>query len=73
MSPDVSRDLKERVMTDQNQKSNNFSPVSEGKIDLLVLSKILWKRRKKIAKTVLIFMIVGLFIAIFSEKEYSSS
>jgi LPS O-antigen subunit length determinant protein (WzzB/FepE family) len=73
VSPDVSRDLKERVMTDQNQKSNNFSPVSEGKIDLLVLSKILWKRRKKIAKSVLIFMIIGLFIAIFSEKEYSSS
>jgi uncharacterized protein involved in exopolysaccharide biosynthesis len=60
-------------MTDQNQKNTSVSQVEEDEIDLIAIAKTLWKGRKKILKTTLIFMAIGLFVAIFSEKEYTAS
>ncbi len=47
--------------------------VQEDKIDLLDLVKTLWRDRRIIMKTVIIFTVLGLFVALFSEKEYTAS
>ena len=60
-------------MTDQNQKNTTVSQVEEDEIDLIAIAKTLWEGRKTIVKTTLIFMALGLFVAIFSEKEYTAS
>jgi capsular polysaccharide biosynthesis protein len=60
-------------MTDQNQKNTSVSQVEEDEIDFIAIAKTFWKGRKKILKTTLIFMALGLFVAIFSEKEYTAS
>ena len=60
-------------MTDQNQKNTSVSQVEEDEIDLIAIAKTLWEGRKTIVKTTLIFMGIGLFVAIFSEKEYTAS
>jgi LPS O-antigen subunit length determinant protein (WzzB/FepE family) len=60
-------------MTDQNQKNTSVSQVEEDEIDLIAIAKTLWQGRKTILKTTLIFMALGLFVAIFSEKEYTAS
>jgi uncharacterized protein involved in exopolysaccharide biosynthesis len=48
-------------------------PSEEDEIDLIALAKTLWDGRKTIIKAILIFMAIGLFIALFSEKEYTAS
>ena len=45
----------------------------EDEIDLIQLVKTLWEGRKTVIKTTIIFMFIGLFIAIFSQKEYTAS
>ncbi|MCY1634893.1 Wzz/FepE/Etk N-terminal domain-containing protein [Marinifilum sp. D737] len=45
----------------------------EDEIDLIALAKTLWEGRKTVIKTTVIFMFMGLFVAIFSEKEYTAS
>ena len=45
----------------------------EYKIDLLAFAKTTWAGRKIVIKYILIFMAIGLFIAIFSKKEYTAS
>lgn len=45
----------------------------EIEIDLLELSRKLWDKRKFILKVTAIFAGLGLFVAIFSPKEYTSS
>jgi len=45
----------------------------ENEIDLLELGRMLWNARKSILKVTVIFAALGLFIAIFSAKEYTSS
>ena len=60
-------------MTDQHQKNTSVSQVEEDEIDLIAIAKTLWEGRKTIVKTTLIFMSIGLFVAIFSEKEYTAS
>ena len=55
-------------MTDQNQKNTTVSQVEEDEIDLIAIAKTLWEGRKTIVKTTLIFMALGLFVAIFSGK-----
>jgi len=49
------------------------SPNSEDEIDLLALAKTIWNGRKIIIKFILIAGILGLFIAIFSPKEYTAT
>ncbi len=59
-----------------NQETNGKSiqpPINEDEIDLLALAKTLWEGRKTVIKTTLIFMVLGLFIALFSAKEYTAT
>jgi len=53
------------------QQKNN-SP-EEDEIDLIQLAKTIWEGRKTVIKTTIIFMGIGLFIAIFSPKVYTAS
>jgi LPS O-antigen subunit length determinant protein (WzzB/FepE family) len=56
------------------QQHNTTKPtVEEDEIDLIALAKTLWDGRKTVIKTTLIFMAIGLFVAIFSQKEYTAS
>lgn len=54
------------------QEQKNITQV-EDEIDLIALAKTLWEGRRTVIKTTLIFMAIGLFVAIFSEKEYTAS
>ncbi|MDM8160278.1 Wzz/FepE/Etk N-terminal domain-containing protein [Labilibaculum sp. K2S] len=45
----------------------------EDEIDLIALAKTLWEGRRTVIRTTLIFMVLGLFIAIFSAKEYTAT
>jgi uncharacterized protein involved in exopolysaccharide biosynthesis len=56
-----------------NEIKNNQKATADDEIDLIALAKTLWNGRKLIIKTVLIFMLLGLFIAIFSNKEFTAS
>ncbi|MBK6282698.1 MAG: exopolysaccharide biosynthesis protein [Draconibacterium sp.] len=58
-------------MTDEIK--NNKKATADDEIDLIALVKTLWNGRKLIIKTVLVFMLFGLTIAIFSDKEYTAS
>ena len=55
------------------QENNYKEPNEENEIDLIQLIKILWEGRRIIVKTTIIFMLVGIFVAIFSQKEYTAS
>lgn len=57
---------------DPNINLPNPSP-EEDEIDLIALAKTLWNGRNTVIKFTLIFMALGLFIAIFSPKEYTAS
>lgn len=59
-------------MTEPHNK--NLHPIdanTEDEIDLIVLAKTAWNGRKTIIKTTIIFTIIGLFIAIFTPRQYS--
>jgi len=58
-----------------SKEHNNPQPAiaEEDEIDLISLIKTLWKSRRTVIKTTLIFMAIGIFIAIFSSKEYKAS
>ncbi len=56
---------------DQNIQNDN-SNKQEQEIDLIELVKRLWQKRKLILYITLGFMIVGLFVALFSPKVYTS-
>jgi hypothetical protein len=45
----------------------------KGEIDLLSLAKTVWEGRGTIIKTAIIFVFLGLFVALFNEKEYVAS
>ena len=45
----------------------------EDEIDLIALAKTLWEGRKNIFKTIFIFMGLGLFVALSSPAEYTST
>ncbi|MEX1010654.1 MAG: Wzz/FepE/Etk N-terminal domain-containing protein [Balneolaceae bacterium] len=44
----------------------------EDEIDLMELAKTIWDRRRTIAKITGVFILIGLFIALFSPVEYES-
>lgn len=57
-----------------SEKSKSHSnAVNDNEIDLIALLKTIWNSRKMIIRTTVIFMIVGLIIALFSPKEYIAS
>jgi len=45
----------------------------EDSIDLIAFAKTIWNARRIVIKTTLIFMVIGLFIGIFSGKEFTAS
>ena len=53
----------------ENKSTNN----PEDEINLLELFKIVWKGKKTLIRFITIFGLIGLFIAIFSGKEYTAS
>ena len=56
-----------------NEIENKQQVVADDEIDLIALAKTIWEGRKLIIKTVLVFMLLGLGIALFSGKEYTAS
>ncbi len=59
-------------MTNEYKKHSDVNKSSEEEIDLIQLAKILWNERKKVIKITMYFMLFGLFVALFSEKEYTA-
>ena len=57
-------------MTEQKINKNK---VDDDEIDLIALAKTIWEGRMTIIKTVILFMILGLLIALFSPKEFTAS
>lgn len=57
-------------MTEQNNPHPQH-PDTEDEIDLIALAKTAWTGRKTIIKITIIFTVIGLFIAIFTPRQYS--
>lgn len=55
------------------QEEQKNTSQTEDEIDLIQLAKTLWEGRRTVIRTTIIFMVLGLFIAIFSAKEYTAS
>jgi uncharacterized protein involved in exopolysaccharide biosynthesis len=60
-------------MKDQDKATKKKESVNEDEIDLIALVKTLWEGRRVIIRAVLIFAILGLFVAMFSKKEYTAT
>lgn len=56
-----------------SQNINDPYYIEEDEIDLIALAKTLWSERKTVLKTTIFFMVIGLFLALFSAKEYTAS
>jgi LPS O-antigen subunit length determinant protein (WzzB/FepE family) len=59
------------MIEDKEISINNQTQKDE--LDLISRIKAIWNGRRKIIKITLVFAFIGLFIAIFSEKEYTAS
>lgn len=57
---------------DQIQNQNNY-PVDEQEIDLVELIQRMWLNKGLIIKLTVVFMVVGVFVALFSPKVYTAS
>ncbi|BAX78644.1 Wzz/FepE/Etk N-terminal domain-containing protein [Labilibaculum antarcticum] len=57
----------------ESKHTETTSANREDEIDLIQLAKTLWNGRRTVIRTTLIFMVLGLFIAIFSAKEYTAT
>jgi uncharacterized protein involved in exopolysaccharide biosynthesis len=55
------------------EQAKNNSKAEDDEIDLIALAKTIWDERKFIIKTVILFMVIGLLVAIFSPKEFTAS
>lgn len=56
--------------------STNPSPTpqhDEDEIDLLELAKTVWKKRRQVISITLVFMLIGLAVALLSPKEFTAS
>jgi LPS O-antigen subunit length determinant protein (WzzB/FepE family) len=47
--------------------------LQENEIDLILKVKLIWNGRRRIIKITIILIFIGLFVAVFSEKEYTAS
>jgi uncharacterized protein involved in exopolysaccharide biosynthesis len=56
-----------------SEEKKNIKKENEDEIDLIALARTLWDGRIAVIKTVLIFTLLGLFVAIFSPKEYTAT
>ncbi|HOT88713.1 MAG TPA: Wzz/FepE/Etk N-terminal domain-containing protein, partial [Bacteroidales bacterium] len=55
-------------MTETQTKKEN----KDSEIDLIDIAKKIWSGRKIIIKSMIVFFVLGIFIVIFSPKEYKS-
>ena len=60
-------------MSQETNGTHIQKSAEDDEIDLITLVKPLWEGRKTIVKTTLLFMLIGLFIAVLSPKEYTAS
>ena len=58
-------------MDTNNNQNQNF--VEEQEIDIMAIVARLWEKRKFIIKVTCVFAAIGLFVAVFSPKVYTSS
>lgn len=56
-----------------NEQSTKPQHLEEDEIDLIALAKTVWNGRKTVIKITVIFIAIGLFIAVFTQKEYTAS
>ncbi|MCT4616248.1 MAG: Wzz/FepE/Etk N-terminal domain-containing protein [Marinifilaceae bacterium] len=56
----------------QENLNENTKENTADEIDLIDLAKSIWAGRKTILKITAVFFAIGLFVAIFSEKEYTA-
>ncbi len=54
-------------------ENDDKARVDSDEIDLIALARTLWDGRRTVIKTILIFTVLGIFIAIFSPKEYTAN
>ena len=52
---------------------SSHNQINVDEVDLVSIIKIVWEKRRFILKTVTAFFLIGLIIAIFSQKEYTAS
>jgi LPS O-antigen subunit length determinant protein (WzzB/FepE family) len=55
------------------KETKNIQHQEEDSIDIVALLKQLWVARKTMLKITMIFLFLGIFVAIFSKKEYTAS
>jgi uncharacterized protein involved in exopolysaccharide biosynthesis len=55
------------------QENKNIHTVKDDSIDIIALLKELWTARKTILKITIVFVFLGLFVAIFSKNQYTAS
>ncbi|MCG8236925.1 Wzz/FepE/Etk N-terminal domain-containing protein [Tenacibaculum finnmarkense] len=54
-------------------ENNNRYNNTEDEIDLVALFRTIWKARKTVIRFTVVFALIGLFIAVFTAKEYTAS
>lgn len=60
-------------MEDQDKMNMEANSFEKDEVDLIELAKVLWNDRKTIIWTVIVFFLFGLFVALFSQKEYKAT
>nr|MCS5551288.1 Wzz/FepE/Etk N-terminal domain-containing protein [Gammaproteobacteria bacterium] len=65
--------VKKLLMKNEHHIERNPSHYEEDEIDLIALAKTLWEGRKTIIRVTLTFMVLGLFMALSTPVQYTSS
>ena len=60
-------------MTKQTKSVYMNEQSVHGTIDFISMLNKIWLNKDKVIKVTILFMMIGLFVAIFSETEYSAS
>ena len=55
------------------QENKKIAPIEDDRVDIIALLKEFWIARKIILKITLVFLFLGLFVAVFSKNEYTAS
>lgn len=56
-----------------NEENKNTPVAEEDEIDLIALAKTIWEHRKFIIKTVIVFAVIGVIVALVSPPQYTAS
>ncbi len=55
------------------EEIKNNTTENDDEIDLIALAKTVWDSRKFILKTLILFIVIGIFVAVITPKEYTAS